>query len=99
MTTHSRTVPGDIIRAFRRVTRFTQKALSEQLGLPLKTLISYERDGAPEAIRYALLGLGLAEQSATKQDLLRLLAIPQMAGPVRLDYGSESQEPESATSG
>ena len=77
MDTDSRTVSGDMIKAFRRVTKTSREDLSRHLGIPITTLMAYEKNGAPEAMRYALLGLGLAEGAASKRELRELLNVPR----------------------
>jgi len=77
MDTDSRTVSGDMIKAFRRIMKTSREDLSRHLGIPVTTLVGYERNGAPEAMRYALLGLGLAEGGASKRELRELLNVPR----------------------
>ncbi len=56
-----RSTEPETIRAFRRHTGLTQQRLGEMLGCTNDSISSFERDGAPGWMRYALFGVAVKE--------------------------------------
>jgi hypothetical protein len=85
-----RSVSGSVIRAFRDYTGLTQRELGVCLGCTDESVLSYEREGAPQWMQYALFGIAVGELGLDVHMMTQLLKITP-AGPVLELY------PESAS--
>lgn len=75
-----RSVDGTVIRAFRSHTGLTQRELGRCLGCTDESVLGYEREGAPQWMRYALFGIAVGELGLNARLVTQLLEI-QPAGP------------------
>lgn len=85
-----RSVGGTIIRAFREYTGLTQRELGICLGCTDESVLGYEREGAPQWMRYALFGIAVGELGLNTDKVVKLLEL-KPAGPL-LDLLPESVE-------
>jgi hypothetical protein len=71
-----RTFPGERLRAFRDWLGLTHNDVASVLGFKPRTVQAYEATGAPEWVRYALLGWAVVVHGATPRAAARCLGFP-----------------------
>jgi transcriptional regulator with XRE-family HTH domain len=76
-----RSTPPEVIRAFRAVIGGSQEDLSQALGLGENAIYRYEHLGAPRWMRYALLGMAVAEHHVSADVAERLLGLNGSSDP------------------
>lgn len=74
-----RSTPPEVIRAFRAAMGGSQEELSHALGLGENAIYRYEHLGAPRWMRYALLGIAVAEHAVPLETAEKLVGLPSTA--------------------
>lgn len=78
-----RSTPPEIIRGFRARVGQSQELLSADLGLGENAVFRFEKYGAPQWVRYALLGLAVCKHRVPVADARRLVGLAESTARYR----------------